>query len=92
MNTTYYIGLDVHKDSIAIAYTRAGQRKDPTFHGTCGGSNLSAERALRKLAKQLEVEFKDLKVPELHGASRGEHLPQREAWLHQVVAHGIRNQ
>ena len=61
-NTTYYIGLDVHKDSIAIAYTREGDRKDPTFHGSCGGSNLSAERALRKLARQLDVEFKDLKV------------------------------
>jgi transposase len=62
MNTTYYIGLDVHKDSIAIAYTRERERKDATYHGSCGGSNLSAERALRKLAKQLDVEFKDLKV------------------------------
>lgn len=62
MNTTYYIGLDVHKDSIAIAYTREGERKDATFHGSCGGSNLSAERALRKLAKELKVDFKELKV------------------------------
>ena len=62
MNTTYYVGLDVHKDSIAIAYTQEGSRKEPTYHGSCGGSNLSAERALRTLAKKLGVEFKELKV------------------------------
>ena len=51
MKRTYYIGLDVHKESIAIAYTWASSRKQPTYHGECGGSNLSAERALRALAK-----------------------------------------
>ena len=62
MNTTYYIGLDVHKESIAIAYTMEGDRKAPTFHGSCGGSNPAAEGALRKVAKKLGVGFKDLKV------------------------------
>ena len=52
MNKTYYIGLDVHKDTIAIAHTFSGSRKDATHHGECGGSNLAAERALGKLAKQ----------------------------------------
>jgi len=51
MNKTYYIGLDVHKDSIAIAYAPDGSRMDAVFHGTCGGSNLAAERALHTLAK-----------------------------------------
>lgn len=62
MNTTYYIGLDVHSESIAIAYTREGERKEATYHGSCGGSNLSAVRALRQLAKKLGVDFKSLKV------------------------------
>ena len=62
MNKTYYIGLDVHKESIAIAYTHEGSRKDPTYHGSCGGSNLALENALRKLAKKLDVKFQDLKV------------------------------
>ena len=62
MNTTYYIGLDVHKDSIAIAYAQEGDRKDAAYHGSCGGSNPAAEAALRKLAKKLGVDFKGLKV------------------------------
>lgn len=62
MTKTYYIGLDVHKDSIAIAYTFEGSRKEATFHGSCGGSNLAAERALRTLATKLGLKIQDLKV------------------------------
>ncbi len=62
MKKKYYIGLDVHKDSIAIAYTQAGSRAVPTYHGECGGSNLAAERALRALAKKLGVTLKELNV------------------------------
>lgn len=62
MTNTYDIGLDVHKESIAIAHALGGSRKEAVYHGSCGGSNLAAERALRALAKKLEVGFKDLKV------------------------------
>lgn len=62
MNKTYYIGLDVHKDSIAIAYALEGSRSDATYQGSCGGTNLAAERALRALAKKLKVKLQDLKV------------------------------
>ena len=62
MTKDYYIGLDVHKDSIAIAYTQEGSRQEATFHGSCGGTNLAAERALRALAKKLKVKLQDLKV------------------------------
>ena len=62
MTNTYYIGLDVHKESIAIAHALGGSRKEALYHASCGGSNLAAERALRALAKKLEVRFKDLKV------------------------------
>ena len=59
---TYYIGLDVHKESVAIAHALGGSRKAPIYSGQCGGSNLAVERALRKLARKLGVEFKSLKV------------------------------
>lgn len=58
----YYIGLDVHKNTVAIAYTHKGSRAAAIYHGTCGGSNLAVERALRKLAKKLGVPLKDLSV------------------------------
>ena len=61
-NKTYYIGLDVHKETIAIGYAQEGSRKEATYHGTCGGSNLAAKRALRALAKKLSVKLQDLKV------------------------------
>ena len=62
MNKIYYIGLDVHKDTIAIAHTFSGSRSEATYYGECGGSNLALERALRKLAKQLGVKLQDFKV------------------------------
>lgn len=62
MNKTYYIGLDVHKDSVAIAYALEGSREEPQYYGTCRGSVQTAERTLRKVARKLDVEFRSLKV------------------------------
>ena len=62
MKDTYYIGLDVHKETISIAYALGGNREDAIYHGQCGGSVLAAVRSLRKLAKLLKVQFRDLKV------------------------------
>ena len=62
MNKTYYIGLDVHKDSIAIAYALGESREEPTYYGECTGSIGSAERTLRKIAKLLDQKLQDLKV------------------------------
>lgn len=62
MKETYYIGLDAHKDSIAIAYAIGASRAKAVFHGSCGGSLPATENALRKLAKKLGVRFKELKV------------------------------
>ena len=62
MKETYYIGLDVHKETIAIAYACASGRGEGIYHGQCGGSVPVAVNALRKLATKLGVEFKDLKV------------------------------
>ena len=57
MKETYYIGLDVHKDTVAIASIKSGSRSEAIYHSTCGGSNAAVERALRKLAKQLGVKL-----------------------------------
>ena len=62
MKETYYIGLDVHKDTVAIASIKSGSRSEAIYHSTCGGSNAAVERALRKLAKQLGVKLQELKV------------------------------
>jgi len=62
MNKQYYIGLDVHKETIAIAYTHSRSRSEATYYKTCAGSNPACERALRKLAKELGVKLQDLKV------------------------------
>jgi len=62
----YYIGLDVHKESVAISYISSNSRSEAIYQGTCGGSNLAVERALRKLAKQLKVKFniRSHRIPE----------------------------
>jgi transposase len=36
--TSFFIGLDVHKDSIAIAAAKADSREEPRFVGTTGHS------------------------------------------------------
>jgi len=50
-----YIGLDVHKDSIAIASARAHSRDDPQFVGTTGYSVISLTKALSRLGKPSEL-------------------------------------
>ena len=62
MNKTYYIGLDVHSEKTAIAHALEGSREEATYYGKCGGSVPNTEVTLRRLARKLGVEFKDLKV------------------------------
>jgi transposase len=49
-----YIGLDVHKSSISVAYALA-DREEPIFYGKWGGSNQCLERGLRKMLKALNL-------------------------------------
>ena len=56
-----YIGLDVHKSTISIAYA-ADDGSDPVFHGKTAGNNLAVERALTKLRKKLGVAKEDLRI------------------------------
>ena len=50
MTITHYVGLDVHKETIAIAYAHANARTDPIFIRTTEFSPLKVKRALSKLA------------------------------------------
>ena len=60
MKPIYYVGLDVHKETISIAYALGGSRDDATYHGQCAGSVAAAVKALQKLAEKLKIEFRDL--------------------------------
>lgn len=62
MNKQYYIALDVHSEKVAIAYTREGSREEATYYGSCGGSVPNTEVTLRRIAKKLGVDFRDLMV------------------------------
>jgi len=62
MKIQYYIGLDVHKETVAIAYIKSNSRGDAIYKATCGGSNAAVERALRKLAKELGVKLQELSI------------------------------
>lgn len=60
MKDTYYIGLDVHKETTAVAW--AGPDGQLEFQGNCASSLKNVENALRRLAKKLGTDFKELKV------------------------------
>lgn len=62
MKKTYYIGLDVHKETTTIAHTHSLSRAKPTYYRECGGSNRAVITHLKRLAKELGVAFTDLKV------------------------------
>ncbi|MCB1233117.1 MAG: hypothetical protein KDN19_22935 [Verrucomicrobiae bacterium] len=46
-----YVGLDVHKSSILVAYALS-DGSDPAVYGKLGGSNLALERGLLKLRQK----------------------------------------
>ena len=46
MTQTYYVGLDVHKETISIAHALGGSREESTYHGQCSGSIAAVTKAL----------------------------------------------
>ena len=60
MNTTYHIGLDMHAQSAAIAW--ASSTGELEFHGSCSATIQPLERTLRRLARKLGTEFRQLRI------------------------------
>jgi transposase len=46
---TRYAGLDVHKDSIAVAVAEAGRRGELRFHGTIPNTPEAVKKLVQKL-------------------------------------------
>ena len=47
--TTLFVGLDVHKDSIAVAHAQANSSEAPCFVGSIGSRQSDIDRLLRRL-------------------------------------------
>ena len=47
--TTVFVGLDVHKDSIAVAYAEPDSRNEPVFVGPIGTRQRDIDQLLRRL-------------------------------------------
>ncbi len=58
---TYYIGLDVHKNSVSVGYA-GGAGGVPEYYGKLGGSNQAVERGLLRLRKKLGAGKDDLRI------------------------------
>lgn len=48
-STTLFVGLDVHKDSISVAYASGASREEPTFLGPIGTRQADIDKLLRRL-------------------------------------------
>jgi transposase len=48
-NTTVFVGLDVHKDSISVAHCEEGLRNEPVFVGPIGTRQCDIDKLLRRL-------------------------------------------
>ena len=47
-----YVGLDVHKDTIAVALAEAGPRKEVRDHGTIANTPAALKKLIAKLASR----------------------------------------
>jgi transposase len=60
MKPIYHIGLDVHAKTVAVAVAEPSGGLE--FYGNSSASNLSVERALRKIATKLGTDLSALKI------------------------------
>lgn len=57
MTISHYVGLDVHKDTIAVAYATANTREDPVFIGTTEFSPGKVKRAVSRLGSPASMKM-----------------------------------
>ena len=48
-NTTLFVGLDVHKDSISVAYATEARSEEPIFVGPIGTRQADIDKLVRNL-------------------------------------------
>ena len=51
-NTTVFVGLDVHKDTIAVAYAMGSSRTEPVFLGPIGTRRCDIDKLLRRPSRR----------------------------------------
>lgn len=57
-STPLFVGLDVHKDSIAVAHAEGGRADPPVFVGAIGGRQADLDQLLRRLqGKAASLQF-----------------------------------
>jgi transposase len=54
-SSTFYVGMDVHKESIAVAYVAQAHDADVTFLGTIGTRQIDIDQLVRKLHSKLHT-------------------------------------
>jgi transposase len=57
-SSTLYIGLDVHKESIAVAYVAHAHDAEVIYLGTIGTRQADIDQLVRKLALQAQTSEK----------------------------------
>jgi hypothetical protein len=51
-NTTLFVGLDVHRDSISVAYATDGRSEEPVFVGPIGTRQADIDKLVRTLTSK----------------------------------------
>jgi transposase len=70
-STPLFVGLDVHKDSIAVAHATGGRSAPPVFVGAIGTRQADLDRLIRRLqGKAPQLRFADEAGPSGYGLSR----------------------
>ena len=60
-STPLFVGLDVHKDSIAVAHAAGGRSEPPVFVGEIGTRHADLDRLIRRLQGNVSARLKPRK-------------------------------